>query len=117
MIDLMKKINNLNYMIVDLVVLLMIIIQYPNTWLGQTSKAMFLYNSDNFSGAISLLSKELINEPHNIRVLLDLGLSSESIVNHSMASVYFNKVIELSDSNPHYAITFSSMLIVNGCKL
>lgn len=56
-----------------------------------------------FSGAISILNKGLAVDPYNVHVLLDLGLSYDNIGNHSTASIYFNKVIKLSDSNPQYA--------------
>jgi hypothetical protein len=42
--------------------------------MGQTNKTKILYDSGNFTGAISLLNKQLITDPHNVRILLDVGI-------------------------------------------
>lgn len=90
-----------------LVFTLLLIIQHPNNVIGQipdqTSKTMILYNSGNFSGAISMLNKSLAVNPHNVYALLDLGLSYDNIGNHSAAAIFYNKVIKEAGSNPQYA--------------
>jgi tetratricopeptide (TPR) repeat protein len=70
--------------------------------IGQMSKSEALYKAGDFRGAIKIFDKKLVTNPHNIQVLLNLGLSYEIMGNHSMASDYFNKVIKLSNSNPKY---------------
>lgn len=70
-------------------------------------KAMNLYNTGNYTGAISIPNKDLVLDQYNIRILLDLGLSYDNIGNHSQALIYYNKVLR---QDGHDLVTIGAAL-------
>ena len=90
-------------LLLSITLLILVLVIKPPYALGQTRKAGVLYNTGNFSGAISMLNKELAANPHNIRILLGLGISFDNVGEHNTAAVYFKQILKEADSKSQYA--------------